>query len=613
MPDWSYHTLFKPVVTRLPNAAGREFIHMGMNLIASIPGGGRFIEFIGHMAPSPALSKKVMGITFTNPVGLSGKIDPYLSGTTAFSNLGFGFIEIGPIGPATVSPAHFSVSENEIHFPVSLESLGMEITLQKLSARKPLHQPIFIRMSQNLAFEDLLTALPSFTPYGDAFIFEKQYTTGEINAIKKGLGNKPLLLSIQQSSAASMIRPLKEWDGIILEENSVITGSVQRFPPKQTNDFISSLRILKSNGFEKPIIIAGGVLEPEDAIILLEEGAALIMLSSGYVLSGPGLPKRINEALVDQLDEQPFKLAGWIWYWLFGLFITLGGLLALIFSMTSVILPYDEAFLGFTRDEIMAINPNVIYFMAHDRMTLAGTMISGGILYMMLARQGVRYGLHWARRAINLAAIIGFFGILLFIGYGYFDWLHAIFWLILLPVFIVGFRKTKDAVGTPRSKNRTNDSAWKKSLWGQLCFVILGFSFILGGLVIASIGVTNVFVPTDVDFICLTPEQMNDINSRLIPLIAHDRAGFGGALISVGLLVLTVSLWGFHQGAKWIWYTLLIAGAPAFCAGILTHFVIGYTTFIHLLPAYVALFLYVAGLVLSRRFLVGVSGNRRKG
>ncbi|MFZ7945209.1 dihydroorotate dehydrogenase [Neobacillus sp. 19] len=610
MPDWSYHTLFKPVVTRLPNAAGREFIHRGMNWIASLPGGGHFIEFIGHMAHSPALSKSIMGLTFSNPVGLSGKIDPFLSGTTAFSNLGFGFIEIGPIAPASVRPAHYSVKDDEILFPVSLESLGMEQTLQKLAALKPLCQPLFIRMSQDLAFEELLTALPSLTPYGDAFVLEKQYTTGEIKTIKDLLGNKPLLLSIQQSSVPSMIYTINEFDGIVLEENSKITGSARRFPPKQTNDFISSLRMLKSNGFAKPLIISGGVLEPEDALSLLEEGAELIMLSSGYVLSGPGLPKRINEALVDQLDEQPVKLAGWIWYWLFGLFITLGGLLALLFSMTSVILPYDEAFLGFTREEIMAINPNVIYFMAHDRMTLAGTMISGGILYMMLARYGVRYGLHWARRAINLAAIIGFFGILLFIGYGYFDWLHAIFWLILLPVFIIGFRKTKDAVGTPRSKNRTNDSAWKKSLWGQLCFVILGFSFILGGLVIASIGVTNVFVPTDVDFICLTPEQMNDINSRLIPLIAHDRAGFGGALISVGLLVLTVSLWGFHQGEKWIWYTLLIAGIPAFCAGILTHFFIGYTTFIHLLPAYFALFLYVMGLVLSRGFFVGLGHNR---
>ncbi|MGG3466925.1 hypothetical protein ABES02_05205 [Neobacillus pocheonensis] len=199
--------------------------------------------------------------------------------------------------------------------------------------------------------------------------------------------------------------------------------------------------------------------------------------------------------------------------------------------------------------------------------------------------------------------IIGFLGILLFISFGYFDWLHGLFWIVLIPFYFKGFRKSQNAKHSLNSKNRTNHPAWKKSLWGQLCFVVLGFSFVIGGLFISLIGATNVFVPTDLDFICISPDQMNEINSRLIPLIAHDRAGFGSALFSVGLLVLMISLWGFHQGEKWIWNTLLIGGIPAFSAGILTHFVIGYTTFIHLLPAYFALVLFLLGLFLSRGFL----------
>ena len=48
-------------------------------------------------------------------------------------------------------------------------------------------------------------------------------------------------------------------------------------------------------------------------------------------------------------------------------------------------------------------------------------MISAGILYMGLAYFGLRFQLHWAKIAFHSAAISGFLGIFLFIGYGYFD------------------------------------------------------------------------------------------------------------------------------------------------------------------------------------------------
>jgi len=102
----------------------------------------------------------------------------------------------------------------------------------------------------------------------------------------------------------------------------------------------------------------------------------------------------------------------------------------------------------------------------------------------------------------------------------------------------------------------------------------------------------------------MSPEQLNEINERLIPVIAHDRAGLGSSLISVGLLVLMLSLWGFQQGQKWVWYTFLIGGIPAFSAGIVIHFAIGYTSFVHILPAYFALLLFVIGLIFSKDFFL---------
>ena len=129
-----------------------------------------------------------------------------------------------------------------------------------------------------------------------------------------------------------------------------------------------------------------------------------------------------------------------------------------------------------------------------------------------------------------------------------------------------------------------------------------GFSFVLGGIIISLYGVTTVFVPTDLLYLCMTPEMLESFNERLIPVIAHDRAGFGSALLSVGLLVLLLALWGFQQGNKWVWWTFFIGGLPAFIAGIYIHFAIGYTSFIHLLPAYFAIGLYIGGLVTTYRY-----------
>lgn len=611
MPDWSYHPLFKPWLSKLSGSQGREFIHRGMNIISSLPGGSQLIEFLGHMNPSLHLRREFLGLSFDSPVGLSGKIDPLLSGTRAFSKLGFGFIEVGPVYLTTKHPpnrATFNKKQDQINYPVPFESIGLDATIDRLSRQPPINKPIFIRVGKTNSFEELSFVLKSVRPYGDAFIIEDMISESEFKYLKQ-MNEQPLLLfSINQFQLSSQISHIKSLynnqlvDGIIIEENFITEKTTQFSSATQTKNIVLSLDFLHEHGLsDMTTIISGGIDEPKDALLYFEHGADLVMLSSGYVLSGPGLPKRINEGLLDTYPKQD-EYKGWKWYWLFGLFILFGGLLALFFSMTTVVLPYDEAFLQITREELMLINPNLIYFMAHDRMTLAGTMISGGILYMQLARYGVRKGIHWARRAINIAGVLGFLGILMFIGYGYFDWLHGLFWIILIPAFYLGWKQTRNALEVSSSRNRSNHKAWRKGLYGQLCFSILGFSFVLGGLVISTIGVTKVFVSTDIQYICMTIEQMNDITEKLIPVIAHDRAGFGSALISVGLLVLMLSLWGFHQGEKWVWCTFLIGGIPAFSAGIITHFIIGYTTTIHLLPAYFALILYITGLILSKDF-----------
>jgi dihydroorotate dehydrogenase len=584
MPDWSYHGIFKPVLTILPPLYSREFIHRGMNTIASLPFGigEHIINFLGREESSPYMQNTHMNMSFKNPVGLSGKIDPKLSGTRAFSNLGFGFLEVGPVTWKETSPSGPPLVERRtgtIHFPN--ESIGFHATLQKLKSVS-LKQPIFVRLSGSpVELEAMANELEDLVA---GFILE----TPEVHTL--GKTGKPVLLSIEDVDTFHLSE-LSSFAGIVVEET------------KGIEELKRNIKQLKAYGFNKTIITSGGIQEPSHALELADAGANLMLVKEGYVFSGPGLTKRINEAFLDRMTLAAPPQNGWFSYWLFGLFIFLGGLLALLFSITSIILPYDEYFLGMKKEEIAIFNERIMLFMAHDRMTLAGTMISGGIVYMQLARHGVRKGLKWAKQAIDLAAILGFLGIFAFIGYGYFDWLHLLFWLILLPAYLYGMRKTKGLSGTPSSTNRHNHKIWRQGIYGQLAFVLLGFSFVLGGIIISFIGVSSVFVATDIQYLCMPPEMLEGFNENLIPVLAHDRAGFGSALLSVGLLVLTLALWGYQQGNQWAWWTFLVGGLPAFIAGIYIHFAIGYTTFIHLLPAYFALGLYIIGLLFSYRFL----------
>ena len=333
------------------------------------------------------------------------------------------------------------------------------------------------------------------------------------------------------------------------------------------------------------------------------------MLHSGLVYAGPGLPKRINEAIVYEqvcklpVPQTPSFWKHWGWMCLLGMGMMIGGIFSWIIAATSVLLPYDLVFIGMSLEELHHINPNLLHFMSHDRVTLAGTMISIGILYYQLAKHGIREGLDWARTALLTSGVVGFLSFFLYLGYGYFDPFHALASAILLPMFLLSMRSNPEQPYR-LPVNLRNDRVWQLAMWGQLCFVILGFALAAGGLTIALVGVTNVFVKTDLAYLYASFTALNEANAKLIPLIAHDRAGFGGALLCDALAILITALWGIRQGARWLWWTLLLGGAPGFYAGFSVHFSIGYTDFRHLLPAIFALLLYVFGLILLYPYLM---------
>ncbi len=95
--------------------------------------------------------------------------------------------------------------------------------------------------------------------------------------------------------------------------------------------------------------------------------------------------------------------------------------------------------------------------------------------------------------------------------------------------------------------------------------------------------------------------MLDEINPRLIPLIAHDRAGFGGGVATAGLLLLA-SVW---SGAliRSLWQALFIAGRAGWSTAIGVHPLTGYTDPGHRSPAVSGAALFFLGLALTQSFV----------
>lgn len=116
------------------------------------------------------------------------------------------------------------------------------------------------------------------------------------------------------------------------------------------------------------------------------------------------------------------------------------------------------------------------------------------------------------------------------------------------------------------------------------------------------VGMTTVFVASDLTFIGYTREQLNVINPRLIPLIAHDRAGFGGGVFTTGLMLFAI-IWKAPP-SKHAWQAITLAGMTGFVVAVGVHYPVGYMDTWHLLPAWLGIIGFVLGAWLSRKCYV---------
>jgi hypothetical protein len=283
--------------------------------------------------------------------------------------------------------------------------------------------------------------------------------------------------------------------------------------------------------------------------------------------------------------------------------LILVGLFALFLSATRHFLPHDVAYLGMTAETLCSINEcRIVHFMLHDRVSFGGSLIGIGILYLWLIAFPLRQYRPWAWWLLAISGFFGFGSFLLYLGYGYLDTWHGAATLLILPCFGWGLLQTYSTLQSPKKLSTLwqpcEPIQWSASFGlGRLCLLATAGGLTLGGLIIMSVGITTVFVPQDLEFMDLTVSQLNQIHPRLVPLIAHDRAGFGGGVCCCGLTMFFCVWCG--QASRSLWQALLATGIVGFGTAIGIHPIIGYTDFFHLAPAYTGATLFLIGICLS--------------
>jgi hypothetical protein len=291
-----------------------------------------------------------------------------------------------------------------------------------------------------------------------------------------------------------------------------------------------------------------------------------------------------------------------------GLALILSGGFAIFQSATGQFLPHDVQYLGMTAQDLCRLDQcRIVHFMFHDRVSFGGALIAVGALYMWLTEFPLKQREPWAWWLLLFSGFIGFGSFLTYIGYGYLDYWHGVATLFLLPCFIYGLCRSFFTLPRPHSWGsllRPSETVMWTSGYGlgRACLLLTAAGLLAGGLTIMTVGMTRVFVPQDLQFMGMSASELRAVNPHLVPLIAHDRAGFGGGICCTGITVFFCVFCG--RPSRSLWQVLCVAGLTGFGTAILIHPVVGYLSLTHLAPAVLVSIVFLIGQVLCYRRMV---------
>jgi dihydroorotate dehydrogenase len=290
------------------------------------------------------LEREVFSLKFKNPVGLAAGFDKDAKLFNEFSDLGFGFIEIGTLTP---KPQYGNekkrlfrlVEDSAIINRMGFNNNGVDEAVKRLKKNRNVIIGGNIGKNKNTpnenAAEDYKICFEKLFDFVDYFavnvsspntpnlraLQEKESLSKLLTELQnlnsKKINPKPILLKIapdlSDEQLLDIIEIVKETKiaGVIATNTTLsrenlkskkqteIGGLSGKPLAKRSTEVIRFLS--EKSGKTFPIIGVGGIHSAEDAIEKLEAGASLVQLYTGFIYEGPKLIREINEKILAEM------------------------------------------------------------------------------------------------------------------------------------------------------------------------------------------------------------------------------------------------------------------------------------------------------------------------
>ncbi len=348
--DALYRRLARPVLFRLGAGDAETAHHTTLSWLSAVARQPAALRALARLMAHHPAPRTVFGVDFPSVVGLAAGMDKDGVALKAWPALGFGFTEVGTVTaqaqPGNDRPRLFRLRESAaIVNRMGFNNAGADALAARLGRVGRLPTPLGISLGKSKitpvdkAVQDYLTSLRALHSYADyiAINVSSPNTAGLRSLQDKG----PLteLLGALTAEAAALTKPWVRGarvvpvlvkiapdltDGAIAEVLQVChdTGAAGVIAANTTlgrnglrgNDNAVgaqsgglsgaplTVRVREVVAFvaghtDLPVIGVGGIMTPADGLALLDAGASLLQLYTGFIYSGPGLVRGLNRVI----------------------------------------------------------------------------------------------------------------------------------------------------------------------------------------------------------------------------------------------------------------------------------------------------------------------------
>lgn len=336
----NFYSLLKPFLFQLDAEYAHDLVLKSLRLAEK----GGLLKYL--YSPASCASRKVMGLTFPNAVGLAAGLDKNGAFIDGMAALGFGFIEVGTVTPrpqlGNPKPRLFRVKEAQgIINRFGFNNLGVDQLIQNVKASR--YRGILgINIGKNFdtpnerAVDDYLICMRKVYRYASYItvnisspntknlrqLQEKEALNALLGTLKaeQTLLNKkyrkyvPIALKIapdldyEQIVEIADLLKLHAFDAVIATNTTLSREGVEGFEHSAEAGGLSGLpardkstqvirHLANQLAGALPIIGVGGIMNAADAIEKIEAGASLVQLYSGLIYRGPELVSEVANGL----------------------------------------------------------------------------------------------------------------------------------------------------------------------------------------------------------------------------------------------------------------------------------------------------------------------------